>query len=222
MLMINAAKTRFFRRKEHEGIAGWLSPVERQMLYALAYWLPGPIVEIGPWCGLSTTAIARGIEDSRSCKSFDTFDLRLTPEHFRPMEDGSVGVFFEFDDVAHGVLTEEFYRKEILPVVNPPSSSEKVLRANLDRLGLSKCVQIHYGNFRDFVAFHCGFVFCDAIHDLNEVISNGPGLRCYLRSGSVLACHDVGGDQNLIKALREIVSLGHGVSVDSLYIAEAV
>src|SRR5262249_5491352 len=49
-------------------------------------WLPGPIIEIGSWCGLSTTAIAQGIRDSGERKSFHTYDLALTLDSIRPVD----------------------------------------------------------------------------------------------------------------------------------------
>jgi predicted O-methyltransferase YrrM len=220
-LMLRAANTRFYQPSEHCEITGWHSPKERQILYALARWLPGPIIEIGSWCGLSTTAIARGIRDSGKKKSFHTYDLELTVDNFRPV-DGGIGLFLDGDNVAHGVCSEEVYRRNILPILNEPGSAEGALRRNLERLGLANFVTIHRGDFRNFPAIQGGFVFCDAMHDLHEISSNGPALRRFLRPGSILACDDIVLDPGLLAAVREILPLGYGVNVHSLHIAEVI
>jgi hypothetical protein len=219
-LLLRAAATHFYRRSEHSEIRGYMSPKERQILYALARWLPGPIVEIGSWCGLSTTAIARGIRDSGKMKSFHTYDLALTLDNMRPV-DGGMGLFLDGDDVPHGVCTEELFKRDILPVLSADGSSQAALRKNLERLGLAKLVTIHTGDFRNFRPIVSGFVFCDAMHDLYEISCNAPALRRFLRPGSILACHDIT-DPNLLAAVREILPLGYGVNVNLLHIAEVV
>jgi hypothetical protein len=220
-LMLRAAATHFYQRSEHSKILGFHSPKERQILYALARWLPGPIIEIGSWCGLSTTAIARGIRDSGKTKLFHTYDLALTPENFRRI-DGGIGLFLDGDAVSHGVYTEELYQRWIYPVLRAPGSSQAALRKNLERLGLAKFVNIHVGDFRSFPPIVGGFVFCDTLHDLYDISCNAPALRRFLRPGSILACHDINHDPNLLAAVREILPLGYGVNVDGLHIAEVV
>jgi hypothetical protein len=80
-------------------IPGWLTPQERQTLSALAFCLPGLILEIGSWVGLSTTALAMGIKDSGASKQFDTVDLNPPPEWFRPVGPDTIG-FFPKDSLA--------------------------------------------------------------------------------------------------------------------------
>jgi hypothetical protein len=126
-LMLRAAATHFYRPSDHLEIRGFHTPKERQILYALARWLPGPIIEVGSWCGLSTTAIAQGIRDSGERKSFHTYDLALTLDNIRPV-DGGMGLF----------LDGELYQRDILPVLSAPGSSQGELRKNLERLGLTE------------------------------------------------------------------------------------
>jgi hypothetical protein len=217
--MVNIARTRFYNHSDHQTVPGMISPRERQMLYAMGRWLPGPVVEIGSWLGLSTTAIARGICDSRTPKKFDTFDLKLTPEMLRPVEGGRA-LFLPGDPIAHGACSEQYYQKEIFPFINAPGGSNRLLVDNLERLGLSKFVVAHVGDFRSWPAHLCSWVFCDALHDLHEIEVNAPYLQSFLQTGSVLACHDVGGRPELVAALREKLPLGHAVTVDLLYVAE--
>ena len=46
------------------GIDGWLRPADALKLYELAYFAPGPILEIGSYHGLSTSILARAVVDS--------------------------------------------------------------------------------------------------------------------------------------------------------------
>jgi hypothetical protein len=55
---------------------------------------------------------------------------------------------------------------------------------------------------------------------MTEVETNGPALLPYLKSGSILACHDIGHHQTQIDRLRSIVGGGYGISVDSLFVVE--
>ena len=45
-------------------IDGWLRPADALKLYELAYFAPGPILEIGSYHGLSTSILARAVADS--------------------------------------------------------------------------------------------------------------------------------------------------------------
>jgi hypothetical protein len=138
---------------------------------------------------------------------------------FRPV-DGGIALFLPGDDAPHGICPVEDYRRNVLPIISSPGGSERVLRGNIERCGLSHIVQIHYGDFRDAEPVVSGFVFCDALHDLNEIASNAPSLLRFLRPTSVLACHDIGRQPKLIDALREAITVSHAVTIDSLYVAE--
>jgi cephalosporin hydroxylase len=47
-------------------IPGWLAPEDALKLYELAYFATGPIIEIGMYCGRSTTILATAVEDRGS------------------------------------------------------------------------------------------------------------------------------------------------------------
>jgi len=220
-LLLKAAKARFYRHSEQMLIRGFIYPRERQLLYGLARWLPGPIIEIGSWCGLSTTAIAHGIKDSGDRKQFRTYDLALTLDNFRPFE-GGYGMFLENDNVTLGVCSKEVYENRLFPVLSLPDAAQGELRRNIEKCGLTKFVNIQVGDFRTFPPIVCGLVFCDALHDLHEIALNAPALRPFLRSSSILACHDIARNADLIAALRNEIPLGHAAEVDRLYVAEVL
>ena len=221
--MMRIAATRFYRYDEHRAektrIRGWLTPKERQILYACGRWLSGPMTEIGSWCGLSTTAIARGIKDSGEAKPFKTYDLVLQEDYFRPTQ-GGIGMFLPGDKVSRGICSEESYLTEIRPVITAPGGSKNVLTRNLAARGLLGQVEILTGDFREQAPVESKFIFCDCLHDEYEIETNTQPLRAWLRPGSILACHDLGRIPALITALRKKLPLGHAVAVDSIYLAE--
>jgi Methyltransferase domain len=218
--MICATTMHFYRPAEHRSISGAITPNERKMLYALGRLLEGPIMEVGAWLGLSTTAIARGIKDSGCEKSFDTYDLRITEAMMREVGDGMVGLFVPGDDVPHGACSKERYESNILPFIRTPGGTEPILKNNLARLGLAQFVRIHYQDFNTVEPYRCGFMFCDAVHDRHELKINVPHLKRFLASGSIVACHDIGHLSELTSAFRLIIPLRHSTTVDSLYIGE--
>lgn len=218
-LMRQVGKTRFYRPQDHETIRGWMTPGERQTLYSLARHMPGPITEIGPWVGLSTVAIAQGIRDSAQTKKFVTHDLGLTTENFRPIGD-KIGMFLPDSEAPLGTCSVEEYNTGILPVLESPGGQIGMLRGNLEKFSVSDLVEIRIGDFKKKTPATSAFVFCDALHDMTEVETNGPALVPYLKSGSILACHDIGRHQAQIDKLRSIVGGGYGISIDSLYVIE--
>jgi hypothetical protein len=219
--MAKVAATRFYRYAEERAIPGFISAKERQILYALARWLPGPITEIGAWLGRSTTAMARGVRDSGQPKEFRTYDLKLSEDQFRPVV-GGIGWFVDDEDVPRGICSEEIYQQDMLPVLRAPGGANGMLKRNLAMLGLLEMSQIFVGDFRSFPPVTSGVLFCDTLHDEHEIRVNAPALRPWLTKGSILACHDVGNSKPLIDLLRTQIPLGHGVSVDLLYITEVL
>jgi hypothetical protein len=143
----------------------------------------------------------------------------LTGDQFRPVE-GGIGLFLHDDNVPQGVCSEEIYRRDVQPILCAPGGSNGMLKRHLTMLGLLDQVEINIGDFRTFPAIRSGVLFCDALHDEHEIEVNAPDLNRWLKSGSMLACHDVGGRKPLIDLLRKYLKLGHGVAVDSLYVAE--
>lgn len=211
-------KTRFFR--EMPGVVGWLSPRERQVLYALARWLPGPFLEIGSWVGLSTSHIATGIRDSGQRKQFIAAELNPTPANFRPEGDG-YGFYYPPDSSeSMGVCTASAYRDEIEPILKSPGGVLGTLRRNLERQGLGNLVTIHEGHFSSAPKFDYKFIFCDAMHEPEEIERNATHLRPLLKPGVLLACHDLNCHPDNEAALRRTFSYGHTLVVDTLLIGE--
>jgi predicted O-methyltransferase YrrM len=218
--MAKAGSTPFYEYSGQHHIEGWLSAPERQALYSLARWLPGPFLEIGHWCGKSTVAIARAIEDSGCAKRFDSIDLNPTEAKFVEI-DGAIGFVVPGSSAPIGLIPKDGYERDLLPVLRRPGGVQGTLRKNLSSRGLSDLVNIFEGDFKtDLASASYHFVFCDVLHDADEIGVNASALGRFLAPGAILACHDVGRDPELVRLMRGKLPLGHSVTVDSLFIAE--
>lgn len=203
-----------------EGIAGWLRPNERKALYALARWLPGPFLEIGPWVGLSTSIIAYAIKDSGNEKFFITSELNPKLPNYRP-HDGGVGFFVPPESVEPcGVCSVEVFETSIKPVVMEDGGVLGRLKANLASKNLDSFVRVIEGDFSRVPDLTCSFVFSDTMHDPAEIQRNAPRLRRFLKPGTILACHDT--DRKNEEELRRHIAFGECIQVDSLFVGQVI
>ncbi len=216
--MRRVAETRFFHDADVRSIDGWLHPAERQLLYGLGLHMDGPILEIGAWVGLSTVAIARGIRASGQDKAFTSCDLGLTTDHFRPVEDGMIGMFVDGENM--GNCSQRAYRETMLPILSSPGGAAGQLKRNLKSAGVDDLVEVVLGDFKTLDLPVANVLFCDATHNLKEIETNAPGLRRLLRPGSIIAFHDVCTDPKLIAAVKAEFPVRHHAAVRSLFVGE--
>lgn len=203
---------------DFEGINGWLSLNERKALYALARWLPGPFLEIGPWVGLSTSIISYAIRESGQKKRFVTAELNPKIQNYRRYN-GGIGFFVPPESsVPYGVCPIDLFERLIKPVVETPGGVIGTLKKNLDSKGLSPFVEIVEGDFTNVPNQGYKFVFSDTMHDPAEISRNAVSLPPYLGAGSYLACHDI--DAGNEAELRKWISFSESVQIDSLFIGK--
>jgi predicted O-methyltransferase YrrM len=201
-------------------ITGWLSSNERRALYGLAYYLPGPFLEIGSWAGLSTTCICLGIRDSKTPKKFSTTDLNPSEANFKQVGN-EIAFHYPADAIeSRGTCSEEVYRTRIQPFVSRSGGVLSLLWENLEKRQLRHLVEIYEGNFNQVAPkAKYRFIFCDATHDPVEIAQNASSLRDFLASGSILACHDMRPPEN-IDTLKKFIPFRDAFLVDSLFIGE--
>jgi predicted O-methyltransferase YrrM len=173
---------------------GWMGRLDLCHLYNLALALPGPILEVGPWLGRSTSAICAGIRDARRTQRtlFDIVDFGPTsPAEWHRL----FGKPFNAA-MANGIAAD---------AIHHPGGSLAVLIQNLKRNGLlDQATTITRGNFLDMpFSRHYGLIFCDTTHDAREVDLYLPRPAELLLPGAVLVFDDV-----LDEALAERI-LGH-------------
>jgi len=162
-------------------IPGWMSCDECQELYGLAMSANGPILEIGHFLGRSTACICAGIRDSGRGNSFRSYDLGFrTDAEFR-----------EFYDRIHQRPTPvpDLHQQ----VFQSGRISTDIARENLERYGLVGFVELVSGNFIELDRDRYAFVFCDAVHETNEIRHNLPHIMERSASSAVWAFHDMYG-----------------------------
>jgi hypothetical protein len=202
------------------GVAGWLSPREKQLLYAFGRWLPGPFLEVGPWVGKSTCCIASGIRDSGQRKQFISAELNPSVANFRPVENG-IGFFYPADSTENmGTCTVREFEDEIKPVITSPGRVIGELKRNLSRLRLDQFVEIREGSFAGVDEKGFRFLFVDSMHTPEEIERNAPYVKRHLRPGVVLACHDLQCHPDNENALRRAFNYGHTFAVDATFVGE--
>jgi len=161
-----------------------------------------------------------GIRDSRQKKEFITSDFNPSIENFRLVPAG-VGFFVPKDsEECRGICSVDLFEHEIKPVITSPGGVLRQLRLNLARFGLTDLVAIHTGDFDQVDNVGYRFIFCDAMHDPDEISLNAPKLRPYLSRGAVLACHDSSPANE--ECIRSYFPIGHSFTVDSLFVGEVV
>jgi hypothetical protein len=202
-----------------QGVGGWMSLNEQRALYALARYCQGPILEIGPWLGLSTICIARGILDSGVSKKFVTAELAPTLRNFKPAENNSIGFFYPEDSqLPMGACSLEIFERDIKPVLEHPEGLLGQLRSNLTTKNVADAVEIFVGDFRALPPTKYRFLFTDSMHDENEINRNAPDLTRFVGPGSILTCHDSNPANE--KCLRRYFEFSYSFNVDSLFVGE--
>lgn len=213
-------RTRFFC--DFDGVDGWITIKERQLLYAFGRWHPGPFLEIGSWVGMSTCHLSSGIRDSGLTKHFVTCDLNPTAANFRRTAEG-MGFYYPADSAENmGSCSMREYKEEVEPVITSPAGVLGTLRRNLRRHGLEKFVNIHEGSYSDLPEQRFGFIFVDAMHTPTEIARNAALLEPFLSAGTLLICHDLKCHPDNERTLRRSFSYGHTIALDQMFIGEIV
>jgi hypothetical protein len=217
--ILNASLSRLPFDNPADSVGGWMSLDERRALYAIARYCQGPILEVGPWLGLSTICIARGILDSGVWKKFVTSELAPKLKNFRLVENDSVGFFYPEDSkVPMGACSLEVFERDIKPILEHPDGLLGQLRSNLIKTNVADTVEIFVGDFRALPQINYRFLFSDSMHDENEISRNAPDLRRFLNGGSILACHDSNPANE--KCLRNYFDFSYSFTVDTLFVGE--
>lgn len=198
------------------GMDGWLLPDEERGLAVFGQIAPGPILEVGPWTGRSTLCICAGITDP---KPFTVCELNPTLANFPIQPDGRYGFVDPpgSPDLLGGAIAPRYFDTEFRPVLESAGGVVGRLEANLTAHGVRGMVdEIVTGDFRQVLTGRWGGIFCDAVHDVEEIRRNAPTLVKLLASGGVLACHDTTAENRV--ELDRWFTFTDTVQVDSLLV----
>jgi len=165
--------------KYYRFIPGWLSDNEAEELYKQCFNLNGNILEIGSMYGRSTSVICESIKDSASKSGFESYDINFK----------SRDQFIDFYTKVHGGI--------IIPDLVEQYSFSKnksifdVTIEYLQKYNLLQYVNLNEGNFNIIDNKKFNFIFCDAMHDINEVNLNLPHMIRLSENNCIWAIHDI-------------------------------
>lgn len=160
---------------------------DAKVLYELVFNCRGSILEIGFFLGKSTSIICDAIKESNNNNHFDSYDMDFKNE------DEFVTFYKEIHEKVHvpPFLIEHVFNKN--------KTTLEVASENLQKYDLLKYVNLNSGNFKSIQNKTYDLIFCDAMHDQNEIDLNLPDLKRLSNKNCVWAVHDVKNyDPNLI------------------------
>ena len=165
------------KHKFYQKIPGWISDKEADELYRISINVSGSILEIGTMYGKSTSVVCEAILDSSLHPVFDSCDINFKDRH----------AFVEFYTKIHGGAA-------IPDILENLSFSQNkdvfdVTRMYLNQFDLLKFVNLIPGNFHNLTKKY-DFIFCDAMHDINELNLNLPHLIRLSNPQCIWAIHD--------------------------------
>ena len=161
---------------------GHVSKRQLLRLFWLARKSSGPFLEVGPWVGRSTSAIAWPLRNRRNPSKFITIE-----KGFASLEDWEN--FWGISVYAKPPKLAERYTRHILR----PGGSIASLSENLVDRGLGELVTIFVGDLLNFCSTEqFRFIYCDAAHDLTEIKRNLPSLIPLIdRQNCIFVCDDI-------------------------------
>lgn len=163
---------------------GWMSPNDLTLLYNAAFITKGPVLEVGPWLGRSTTALALGLRDRQKNGaapiSFDTIDFGITSAQ-------------EWREKFGEELNFDKQKGRVADAVYHPGGSIAVLIQNMkDNRLLPFVSNFIRGDFIDCpITRKYGLIFCDTTHDDAEIERTLPTLSKMAGKGCTLVFDDV-------------------------------
>jgi hypothetical protein len=164
-------------------IPGWFTEEEAETLYILAATTSAKrILEVGHFLGRSTSAICEGIRDAGSAPEFNSYDLGLTSTE---------------ELAAHYKRVYKSYAPSQIPseydqlVFSQKTTTSEVARMHLRRYDLDKYVKLISGDFTVLDRTEYGFIFCDAMHNHEEIALNLPFVLSASSDDCVWAFHDM-------------------------------
>lgn len=165
-------------------IPGWFSKAECRYLFELTLLTGGPILEIGHFLGRSTACIAESLKESRDKRKFISYDLGFISKQ-------EFSIFFNKvhnQNVPVPKLARQIY--------NQKTTSTELATKNLSNLGLIDYVELISGNFIEIDNSKYSFIFCDAMHEANEIRLNLPQIINRSEKNCIWAFHDMS-DKNI-------------------------
>src|SRR3989442_4465461 len=183
-------------------IPGW-SPIDQlYTLFNLTYLtadLQGDIVEIGCWCGRSTSVLGTA---SRLVGNTLIYCVDLFPEKndWKKNEDGSYSFEVQIGNSKYSgyrdqTVWREPFERDIAPIYEKCESLYDLFMQSISKNGLKDIVEVFRGNsrmFRDSLDpnFKCKLVFIDGDHSYDAVCQDIKNIEPYLVKGGWISFDD--------------------------------
>ena len=199
-------------------VPGW-SPVDQlYTLFNLVYANPdleGDIVEIGSWCGRTTSVLGMA---ARMITNTDIHCIDLFPSKndWRENQDGT----YSFDVAIGGqkytaydkqTVWREPFEKEIAPLYESHNNILDVFMETMKSNGLLDVVNVHRGTsdiLKDVVpeAFKCKIAFIDGDHSYEAVCRDIRNVEPFLVDGGWICLDDAfSGYQGIDEAVTDLI-----------------
>ncbi|QYK42518.1 MAG: class I SAM-dependent methyltransferase [Paracoccaceae bacterium] len=163
---------------------GWMSAKDLTVLYNTARNSSGDVLEVGPWLGRSSSAIAAGLQAREAAGAprakYDLIDFGIT----------TAAEWQERFNEKFNIAKDS---GRVVEAVYHPGGTIAVLIQNLKNNGLLKyATNIIRGDFLDCpLSRKYGMIFCDATHDEAEIHRHLPKLASQAAPGCVMVFDDV-------------------------------
>jgi len=220
-----------------------ISQYERLLLYILAKFSSGNILEEGSYCGCSTIYLAAGARDNGNNfydngNNFLTSDIFASgiensnsPMRYTITNENKIGLkvwnelIFEFDSISYNYAFNDVLNHNSIYNGNMLSC----LYHQLYQQNLHHNVTIIAGlvkNIASLIDYH--LIWSDAAHDLNEINKNSKIWKIItnnsIKHHNMIFCfHDVGGDEILQDAIKEVFieyTILNSLILDNIYAIE--
>jgi SAM-dependent methyltransferase len=161
-----------------EQIPGWFSRDDALGLWSAAAPKNGAFLEIGHYCGRSTSILCQRRQYLGGIERFVSYDLSLPTAqafiaHFQPLQPEPVTI-----------------PPQLAAIYASGSTITQTAQHYLTQHGLANDVQLIAGDFRHDPHTY-DFIFCDAVHNEQEIAANLPDCIRLLKSGGIFTAHDV-------------------------------
>jgi len=182
-------------------VPGW-SPLDQLMaLFTLAFSSPldGDIVEVGSWCGRSTTALGLAARLTGRTRVY-AVDLFPEKSDWRENADGTYSLTVTIDGERLGAYEQqtvwaEPYLRDIAPIYRRHPALLATFQEVIARNGLRDIVRPFRGDLRRFTAaapagLRCKLAFIDGDHSYDAVARDIALIEPYLVPGAWLCFDD--------------------------------
>jgi predicted O-methyltransferase YrrM len=186
-------------------IPGW-SPIDQlYSLFNLVYLtagLEGDIVEIGSWCGRSSSILGMAAKLIGNTKVL-CIDLFPNKNDWHQNEDGSYSFKVSLADRSYGAYQEqtvwkEPFEKDIAPLYEKHSSILDYFNETIAQCQLEDIVRTYRGDSTDFLKsidhesqdFKCKLIFIDGDHSYEAVCQDIKNTEKYLVEGGWICFDD--------------------------------